>query len=74
MPDMPEFETDREMIDWFEDADLSEADLEPVDVQVAASVTVSLEGPWSSSAATAAKSGTTGGRIATSGPLAAVRE
>ena len=45
--DLPEFDSDQEIIDWFKSADLEEYDLqEALEVTVASKVGLSFSKPW----------------------------
>lgn len=57
------FNSDEEMAEWFERADLSAYDLEPVDVIVATNVTLSLETSLTPPVATSGASSTPGSHL-----------
>jgi hypothetical protein len=58
--EFPEFRSERELIEWFETADLARLKLEKVlEVEVSDQVSLEIEGPWAT-LGTAVASGTTG--------------
>jgi hypothetical protein len=44
--DLPDFNSEDELVEWFEQADLADYRLEAVDVGAVAGVTLTLEDPW----------------------------